>query len=138
VLHSTLATDCGRAAILRRSSALHEKGLSRGHRQPQRAAYDVTNWVGADVTMGGAAAHIILKIKTKNPIELGDFVAEFTSVASQYDKFIRENHPDLGPEARIYVKQIKKGSIIAELLPFVPFAMFAPQIVSSIEQVNAV
>lgn len=90
------------------------------------------------MTMGGAAAHIILKIKTKNPIELGDFVAEFTSVASQYDKFIRENHPDLGPEARIYVKQIKKGSIIAELLPFVPFAMFAPQIVSSIEQVNAV
>jgi hypothetical protein len=88
--------------------------------------------------MGGAAALIILKIKTKNPIELGDFVAEFTSVASQYDKFIRENHPDLGPEARIYVKQIKKGSIIAELLPFVPFAMFAPQIVSSIEQVNAV
>jgi hypothetical protein len=59
--------------------------------------------------MGRAAAHIILRIRTKNPIELGDFVSEFTSVASQYDKFIRENHPDLGPEARIFVKQIRKG-----------------------------
>jgi hypothetical protein len=88
--------------------------------------------------MGRAAAHIILRIKTKNPIELGDFVSEFTSVASQYEKFIRENHPDLGPDARIYVKQIKKGSIIAELLPFAPFAIFAPEIISSIEQINAV
>jgi hypothetical protein len=91
-----------------------------------------------DATMGGAAAHIILKIQTKNPIELGDFVAEFTSIASQHDKFIRENHPDLGPEARIYVTQIKKGSIIAELLPFVPFGMFVPEIIQSIEQINAV
>jgi hypothetical protein len=88
--------------------------------------------------MGVAAASIILRIKTKNPIELGDFVSEFTSVASQYDKFIREHHPDLGPEAHIYVKQIKKGSIIAELLPFVPFAIFAPEIISTVEHINAV
>lgn len=92
-----------------------------------------------DAIMGRAAAHIILKIRTKNPIELGDFVSEFTSVASQYDKFIRENHPDLAPDAKIFVKQIKKGSIIAELLPFVPFAIFgAHEIVSNLEQINAV
>jgi hypothetical protein len=92
-----------------------------------------------DEIMGGAAAHIMLKIQTKNPIELGDFVSEFTSVASQYEKFIRENHPDLGAEARIFVKQIKKGSIIAELLPFTPLAILGVQeIVSSIEQINAV
>lgn len=89
--------------------------------------------------MGRVTAQIILSIRTKNPIELGDFVSEFTSVASQYDKFIREKHPDLSPEARIFVKQIKRGSIIAELLPFAPLAMFgASEVVSSLEQINAV
>jgi hypothetical protein len=39
----------------------------------------------------GGHLRIILKIKTKNPIELGDFVSEFTSIASQYDKFIRRS-----------------------------------------------
>lgn len=92
-----------------------------------------------DEIMGRAAAHIILKIKTKNPIELGDFVSEFTSVASQYDKFIRESHPDPLPDARIFVKQVKKGSIIAELLPFAPFAILgAHEIVTNLEQINAV
>ena len=89
--------------------------------------------------MGRASARIILNIRTVNPIELGDFVSEFTSVASQYEKFIREEHPDLAAEARIFVKQIKKGSIIAELLPFAPFAIFgANEVVSNLEQINAV
>jgi hypothetical protein len=61
--------------------------------------------------MAVAAAHIVLKIKTERPIELGDFVSAFTSVASQYDKFIREHHPDLTPEARIFVSEVRRGSI---------------------------
>ena len=63
-----------------------------------QGAFDNHSEQTYDEIMGRAAAHIILKIKTKNPIELGDSVSEFTSVASQYDKFIREHHPDLGPE----------------------------------------
>ena len=82
---------------------------------------------------------IFLRIKTRNPIELGDFVSEFTSVASQYEKFIRERHPEFGLDARIYVKQIKRGSIVAELLPFLPLLMFGnTDPFSTIEQVNAV
>lgn len=89
--------------------------------------------------MGAAQAYISVKIKTKNPIEIGDFVSEFTSVASQYEKFIRDEHPDLVSEAHIYVKQVKRGSIIVELLPFAPFViMGAGQIAHSMEQVNAV
>ena len=34
------------------------------------------------------AAYIVLNVDTKQPIELGDFVGGFTSIASQYDKFV--------------------------------------------------
>jgi hypothetical protein len=71
-----------------------------------------------DQLMAGAQAYIVVKISTKNPIELGDFVSEFTSVSSQYDKFMRENHPDLSPGAQMFVKQVRRGSIIFELLPY--------------------
>jgi hypothetical protein len=71
-----------------------------------------------DELMGTAAAHIIVKIKTARPIELGDFVSAFTSVASQYDKFIREKHPELSPEAQIFVSEVRRGSVVADLIPF--------------------
>src|SRR5258705_238718 len=46
-----------------------------------------------DAYMTAGKPYIILKLETKNPIELGNFVSEFTSVASQYDKFIKERYP---------------------------------------------
>jgi hypothetical protein len=92
-----------------------------------------------DELMGAAQAFIVLTLDTKHPIEIGDFVSEFTSVASQYDKFMKENHPDLASGAHIFVKQIKKGSIIAELLPYAPFVVLgASEIAHHMEQINAV
>ncbi len=87
--------------------------------------------------MTAGKPYIILKLETKNPIELGNFVSEFTSVASQYDKFIKERYPHLAAEAEIFVKQIKRGSIIIELLPFLPL-IFGVESLSSIEHINAV
>jgi hypothetical protein len=79
-----------------------------------------------------------VKIDTKNPIELGDFVSEFTSVSSQYEKFMRENYPDLSSEAHMFVKQVKRGSIIFELLPFAPLVLPLAGVVTPIEHINAV
>jgi hypothetical protein len=76
--------------------------------------------------MGATQAYIVVRLQTKNPIEIGDFVSEFTSVSDQYGKFIRENYPDLIPDAEIFVKQVRRGSIIVELLPFVPFVLWGP------------
>jgi hypothetical protein len=87
----------------------------------------------------GARASIIIKLDTKHPIEIGDFVAEFTSVADQYAKFIQQNYPDLAPGAKVYVKEIRKGSFIVELLPFVPFLMMgSAELMHNVEQINAV
>src|SRR5438067_13793853 len=88
--------------------------------------------------MGAVSAYIQVRLQTKNPIEIGDFVSEFTSVASQYDKFIRERYPDLTSEAHIYVKQVRRGSIIVELLPFVPLLiMGGAEMAIHLEHINA-
>ena len=63
-----------------------------------------------DAHMAGGHPYIVVKLKTKNPIEIGNFVSEFTSVSSQYEKFVRQNYPGLADQAQIYVKEIRRGS----------------------------
>ena len=67
--------------------------------------------------MAEAAVHIEIVIDVEEPIELGDFVTAFTSVASQYKRYMKEVHPDLKDDATIFVRDVRPGSIIAELLP---------------------
>ncbi len=74
-----------------------------------------------DDLMAAGPAHIIVKIDVERPIELGAFISAFTSIASQYDKFVREKHPEVRPEAQIFVKEIKRGSIVADLIPFLNY-----------------
>jgi hypothetical protein len=90
-----------------------------------------------DEFMAGAAAHIIVRIKASRPIELGDFVSAFTSIANQYDKFIRERHPDLGPEAGIFVSEVRRGSIVADLIPFLTHDLIGgiASVVDPLEQI---
>lgn len=61
--------------------------------------------------------HIIMRLKTRRPIEIGDFVAAFTAIGNEYERFIRVNRPDLAPEASIYIREVREGSIEAELIP---------------------
>lgn len=67
--------------------------------------------------MEGHDPHIIMRLKTRDPIELGDFVAAFIALGNEYERFIKVNRPDLAPEARVYVREVRKGSIEAELVP---------------------
>ena len=66
--------------------------------------------------MGDGQTYIIVTLDTKEPIEIGDFVTAFTSVASQYEKFMTDSHPERGGDARVYVKEVRSGSIIADLI----------------------
>lgn len=65
--------------------------------------------------MGESTPHIVLRLNTKQPIELGDFVHAFTALANEYERFVKANHPDLADQATVYVKQVREGSIEAEL-----------------------
>lgn len=65
------------------------------------------------------APHLILKIETKAPVELGDFVAAFVGLGSQFENFFHEEHPAERGDAKFYVKEVRAGSIIAELVPYI-------------------
>lgn len=81
-------------------------------------------------------AHLVLNIQTKNPIELGDFVSAFTSIASQYEKFIRSQYPDMSGDAKIFVREVRAGSIEADLIPWAMQGLSA--VVNVIEQIQII
>jgi hypothetical protein len=66
--------------------------------------------------------HIILTLDTKEPIELGAFVGAFTSLANEYDRYIRATEPDLAGEADMFVNEIRSGSTIIDLVPYLAYA----------------
>lgn len=77
---------------------------------------------GYSELMGEHPAHIVFTLDTKEPIELGDFVKAFTSLAAEYDRHVKEIAPDAAETSKIYVEQVRSGSIIAELIPIIqPF-----------------
>lgn len=67
--------------------------------------------------MVGVSAHIEVVIDVEEPIELGDFVTAFTSISNQYQRYMRQAHPDLKDDATVFVREIRPGSIIADLIP---------------------
>ena len=60
---------------------------------------------------------IVMNISTSEPVELLDFVGMFSSLASQYERTIGASNSDLDADARIYVSEIRPGSIEAVLIP---------------------
>lgn len=77
-------------------------------------------------------AIITLTIDNSQPIELGAFVRAFTSIAKEYQDSVDES-PDFEGEAEIYVREVRSGSIVADLWPVV--ASTVPIIASHAEQV---
>jgi len=53
-------------------------------------------------------------------IEVGDFVSAFTSLASEYDRYVNSEIPGAGKDATMYVREVRQGSIVAILAPFLP------------------
>jgi hypothetical protein len=88
--------------------------------------------------MGDGQTHIIVTLDTKEPIEIGDFVTAFTSVASQYNKFMTDSHPEIGGDARVYVKEVRSGSIIADLIPVLTAFGVAGSTLVAIQQADAI
>src|SRR5262249_20686499 len=48
-----------------------------------------------------------------------DFAAIYTALGSQYRKFVQSEFPEVGDDATIYVRQVSKGSIVVDLVPWV-------------------
>lgn len=69
--------------------------------------------------MAGVSVHIEVFIDADGPIELGDFVTAFTSLGNQYGRYMKQEHPDLKEDARLFVREVRPGSFIGDLLPSV-------------------
>lgn len=67
-------------------------------------------------------AHLILKIDTKNPVELTEFVGTFVGFGNQFDSYYNDEHPSERGNARFYVREVRAGSIIVELVPYIAAA----------------
>ncbi len=64
-----------------------------------------------------AQAYVPVTLDLAEPIELTDFAELFASLAKQFNEYLAANHPNLAGDARIFVKEIRHGSIIADLVP---------------------
>lgn len=65
------------------------------------------------------APHLILKIETQKPIELGDFVGAFVGLGNQFESYYDATHPSERGDVKFYVREVRAGSIIAELVPYI-------------------
>lgn len=64
---------------------------------------------------------LTVKITNTQPVELTDLTEAFLSFAEQYKRFI-VRHPEqtLTENTKLYIKEIKTGSIIVDLIAFAP------------------
>lgn len=82
--------------------------------------------------------HLILRIETKQPVELNDFVAAFVGFGSQFERHHDREFPNENSSAGFYVREVRAGSIIAELVPYAGAAV-APafnEVMSAIKHAN--
>lgn len=66
--------------------------------------------------MGEQSAIITLNIDTSQPVEIGDFVGAFTSLANEFERYVEQNYPDATSDPRMYIREVRQGSIEADIV----------------------
>jgi len=66
--------------------------------------------------MGEQPAHLTLKLDTAEPIELGDFVGAFTSIANEFERYVADTYPGAKADPTVYVKEVRSGCIEADIV----------------------
>lgn len=61
-------------------------------------------------------AYLTVTLDLVEPVEIEDFSALFAGMGGQFDRYLAEHHPDLKGKAKMFVKEVRKGSIIFDLL----------------------
>jgi len=87
-----------------------------------------------EAMMRDAAAYIEILIDVHQPVELTDFVSAFTSIANHYRRHMRAAYPDLKDDASVFIREIRPGSIIADLIPSAAFLISQMDQIMIVEQ----
>jgi hypothetical protein len=74
--------------------------------------------------MGDGENKLTIKICNETPIELIDFTECLLGVGLQYVRFLSK-HPEIAEanDIRLYIKEVRQGSTIADLVPLAPYAL---------------
>ena len=62
-------------------------------------------------------AHLILKLDTEQPIELGAFVGVFTAIGNEFERMIAQEHPSARGSVEFYVREVRTGCVEADIFP---------------------
>lgn len=60
--------------------------------------------------MGEQKSFLTLRIDTDEPVELRDFVGAFTSLGNEFERYVKDAHPEARADPRMYVREVRHGS----------------------------
>lgn len=60
-------------------------------------------------------AYITINLDLNQPIEIGDFARHFAGLGTEFDNYIAKEHPEYSGHAQMFVKEVRHGSIEADL-----------------------
>ena len=88
--------------------------------------------------LSSEGARIVIEIRNEQPIDLLDFTGSLTGLAREHEANLREARPELPlEETRLLVVEVRKGSIIFELVPaLAPFVSSAELVNTSVDFVR--
>jgi hypothetical protein len=67
---------------------------------------------------------LTVEIKNQSPVELVDLTQSLLSFADEYKRYFAKNEdPIVADDVRLYVKEMRSGSIIADLIAKAPYAL---------------
>lgn len=89
-----------------------------------------------DSVMEKTDAFLTLKIDTSQPVEMDAFIGAFSSLAQEFQREVRAKQPRSEAEARIFIKEVRQGSTIIEMIPEIGAAAYSAA--AFIDQVTVV
>lgn len=66
---------------------------------------------------------LTVEIKNETPVLLEDFTQSFRGLADEYESYVHERATEAMADVRLYVREIRTGSIIADLVALAPLAL---------------
>ncbi|WP_146227450.1 hypothetical protein [Pseudoroseicyclus aestuarii] len=70
--------------------------------------------------MSSSDAYLEVTLDLNDPIEITDFAALFAGLGAEFERYLAREKPEMAGAARMYVKEVRKGSVIAALFAEIP------------------
>lgn len=70
--------------------------------------------------VGESKAYLTLTLDLKEPIEIEEFAKVFAGLGGMFDDYLKQEHPEMRGTANLFVREVRDGSIVADLVPSIP------------------